>query len=486
MKKNRLSKTALFVATLLFAAACGGGDPVPGPIIGGDTPEEPEGDVPEELITLDGDFSDWEALKPEYVIESVAPADAAYPGAKRLKVYVNKTHINLYVEFDGSEEVNAGVLDVYMDTDMKFDGDGNATTGAGTWIWKNDGSDMLIQGMIKSEETGEYISYDADISKYSGTPLGDEWEWTPVAPAGTGATASSNAVLLPNGNHAIEVSIVRAAAPDLGKQVRLGVMFEKTDWSGECGMLPAHSALAENEYDAAEKLLVNMNGHQGGDVPDVPGDDVKIAIDGDFADWTALSAANVKIAAAPEDPFYTGAKMLKATSDATYLYLYVEFDGSTEAGVGILDLFVDTDLSVDGEGNATTGTGSWPWLNNGADLMFQGAMFNEAGKGAWDSPVYQYTGTPLADEWAWTEIVAAGMGATSSSDAVKLENGNKAMEIAVMRAAVPGLGKKAMLGIMLEKADWSGECGILPTNAAKISDAGREFDASKMMSISLK
>ena len=52
---------ALMLALPLFAAGCIIDDPEPGPNLSGDwtEPEEPAG--PETFITVDGDFSDWDA-----------------------------------------------------------------------------------------------------------------------------------------------------------------------------------------------------------------------------------------------------------------------------------------------------------------------------------------------------------------------------------------------------------------------------------------
>ena len=166
-------------------------------------------------------------------------------------------------------------------------------------------------------------------------------------------------------------------------------------------------------------------------------------------------------------------------SNTDYLYLYVEFDGSDEVGVGILDLFLDIDMAFDADGKPTTGTGNWAWTNNGCDLMFQGEIEG------WDPEGFMYSGTPLGDEWAWTSVVAPGTGAVTTSSTVTLDNGHKAVEIGILRSAIPNLGKKTKLGILLEKGDWSGECGVLPALPAKHSDAGDEFDPAGLMSVTL-
>ncbi|MDE5906623.1 MAG: hypothetical protein K2G66_03215, partial [Alistipes sp.] len=60
-------------------------------------------------------------------------------------------------------------------------------------------------------------------------------------------------------------------------------------------------------------------------------------------------------------------------------------------------------------------------------------------------------------------------------------NGTSAIEASIMRAAIPGLGDRVMLGVMLETASWS-ESGVLPQLPA---DESGNYVASEKLTIVL-
>lgn len=460
MKKHILKQAAFLCAAALLAAACSIDDPVAGPTIGGGGGDDPDPDPGTEvLITPDGDFSDWNEIPSTELVTSTVPDNAFYPTGKRVKVYAGATYINLYVEFKDDAAMPVQIMHLYIDSDN------DQTTGMGNPAWTNDGADILFEGYLVDEATGESITYDPTIFSWSGENLSGGWEWEEVVAPGLGVCSNSDIVELDNGNKAFEMTILRSAVPGLGKTFRMGVGLQY-DWN-DIAYLPAGSAVDKNgtlEHGPVENLLI---GAKGGGQTDTPSN-AQIAIDGDFADWDALDAADLFDAIAPDDTHYPAARRMKACYNADYLYVYLEYDGSDEAGVGILDLYMDTDAAFDGNGFATTGVGSWIWNNDGSDLFTQGAILGDDGNG-YDAPIYQYTGTPLAGEWAWTEVVPAGSGAMSGSKAVKLDNGNTAVEIALLRTAIPGLGNEILIGALFEKADWSGECGALPAVSADAS-----------------
>ena len=459
MKTNRISKYILTAATTLFLAACGGPEPTPGPIVGEvegpDGPDTPTYTPLNAQITVDGNMSDWEALGANERWEETVPEGAAYTAAKRMLATYNENYIYLYIEYDGSEEAGAGILDLFIDTDAAFDGNGAATTGAGNWNWANDGSEILAQGAI--------ASYDPDIFMYTGAPVAGEWAWDTILAAGSGAVKGSEPVDAANGNKAIEIEITRSAISGLGDEMLIGILLEKADWSGNCGALPQLPAV-DGEYAAAEKLYIDFTGRVlPGDSPVTPPTvdplNVQITVDGDASDWEALKEDERWLETLPEGAHYAAAKRMMATYNDTYLYVFVEYDGSEEANAAIMSLYMDTDAAFGDNGFATTGAGSWLWANDGSELNTEGELAN------YDPIVYQYTGAPVAGEWAWTEIMAAGMGAMKGSDIIDLENGNKAVEIEILRSAIPGLGNKMLLGVLLMNAEWS-ECGVLPQSPA--------------------
>ncbi len=457
MKTNRISKYILTAATALLLAACGGPEPTPGPIVGeveGDDPAGPTTNTPLNVqITVDGNMSDWEALKESERWEVTVPGGAALTAAKRMWVTYNADYLYLYIEYDGSEAAGAGILDVFMDTDAAFDDKGAAATGAGNWNWANDGTELLAQGGI--------ANYDPDIFTDTGDPVTGDWDWAEFIKAGMGVVKGSEPVDVASGNKAIEIEFSRSGL-QLGDEMLIGILLEKADWSGNCGALPQMPAEG-GEYVAAEKLHIDFTGRIQPGTPATPSTpdplNVYITVDGDASEWAALKEDERWETTLPEGAHYTAAKRMMVTYNDTYAYVYLEYDGSPEANAAILSLYIDADAAFDDKGFATTGAASWLWVNDGTEFNTEGEIAN------YDPTVYQYTGAPLAGEWAWTDIMAPGTGAMKGSNIIDLENGNKAIEIEILRSAIPGLGDKMLIGALLMNAEWS-ECGAIPQKPA--------------------
>lgn len=427
-----------------------------GKILPGDTPAGPSAPDPLNVqITVDGDASEWAALKEDERWETTLPEGAHYPAAKRMMVTYNQTYAYVYLEYDGSAEANAAILSLYIDADAAFDDKGFATTGAASWLWKNDGSEFNTEGGL--------ANYDPTVYQYTGAPLAGEWAWTEIMAQGTGAIKGSNIIDLANGNKAIEIEILRSAIPGMGDKMLIGALLMNAEWS-ECGAIPQQAADGAN-FVSAEKILVDFKGRPGsGDEPggDTPAGPVSgtIAIDGNLADWDVVNSSNGYVSDAPEGAYYTTAKRLKATGDENYIFLYIEYD-NTGTIPNTLDVFLDSDVKFDANGAPTTGLGGDNFANDGSDFLIQGSIVDEAGKAGWNfAEVHMYTGTPLAAEWAWTGLGLSGSGATANSVPVDLGNGRSAFECAIMRAAIPGMGKEVELGIILE-ANWT-TIGVLP------------------------
>ena len=440
--------------------------PVANLLVGASAPAAQPSDA---HIDIDGDFSDWDALDPLDLFEFVAPADAASDAAYKMRAAYNADYLYVYLEYDGSEEANIGVLDFYMDSDAAFE-NGSATTGFGGWLFANDGADMLFEGDIDG--------FDPEIFIYGGEPMSGAFTWTSLIAPGTGVVQGSQAALLDNGHTAVEFAISREV-PGMGDKCLIGAVFQKADWSATAGMLPVGSAV-DGQNVIAEKMLIDFTRRNGGDTPAPPTPtESEIAIDGDLSDWDGI---DTYVATLPDDAHYKGARKLKVATDKDYIYLYVEYDNSEEANVGIMDVWLDTDMAFDAGGFATTGCGSWIWSNDGSEFMIQGQLFDENKNGGWAyADVFMYSGTPLANEWAWTPVVTGGMGATNSSKAVDLGDGISAIEASIMRGAIPGLGDQVLLGVMLETASWS-ESGVLPQLSA---DENGSYTAAEKLTIAL-
>lgn len=170
MKKNLFDKLFLLAGVTMLASACIIDDPVAGPVIGGGGSDDPDDPSVEVFITPDGDFSDWDAIPEDELAVSEVPADAFYPTGRKVMAYAGETFINLYVEFKNQADMPVQIMHLYIDSDMAFDGEGNPTTGMGNPAWTNDGSDLLFEGYVVDEESGEACEYDPTIFSFSGTP----------------------------------------------------------------------------------------------------------------------------------------------------------------------------------------------------------------------------------------------------------------------------------------------------------------------------
>lgn len=255
MKRQLFARMALMLALPLFAAGCIIDDPEPGPNLSGDwtEPEEPAG--PETFITVDGDFSDWDAIPADELVTATVPDDAFYSAGRRLKVYAGATYINIYLEYSEAEQP-VQIMHLYLDSDMAFDGEGRPTTGMGNAAWTNDGADILFEGMVV-DDAGAPAAYDPTIFNWTGENLSGGWDWTELLAAGSGVCSASKPVELENGRKAVEVAVVRSSIPNLGSRFRVGIGLQY-DWN-DIAYIPAGSAVEENGvvgHGAVENMLV--------------------------------------------------------------------------------------------------------------------------------------------------------------------------------------------------------------------------------------
>ncbi|MBE9511327.1 MAG: PKD domain-containing protein [Bacteroidetes bacterium] len=170
------------------------------------------------LMTIDGDFSKW---------SSVADFVAGDGGTiKKVKLASDAKYLYIYIE--GTDQIR-GFFDVYIDADN------STSTGANTWIYPaGAGAEYLLEGFISD-------AGDADL--FRDNPDTEDWCWTvdcsaapvPVVPMGSGfITASSlNTV---TGGKAIEFSLLRALATELGDNINIGFVDVAEDWSMQGGL----------------------------------------------------------------------------------------------------------------------------------------------------------------------------------------------------------------------------------------------------------
>lgn len=446
----------------LALISCGGPEPSPGPIVG---PVKGNTDQPsrtEYFITPDGDFDDWNQIPADELAQSVSPADAYYPTGKKVMAYAGDTYLNLYVEYRDEAATPVQIMHLYIDADN------DPMTGMGNPAWTNDGADLLFEGEL-FDEGGSFLGYDPTVFGWVGENLSGGWDWEEVVSAGLGFCKISDPVELANGNKAFEMTVLRSAVPGLGKVFRMGVALQY-DWN-DIAFLPSGSAVNSNgtlQHGPVENLLLGT-GQSSSPVEPI---EARITVDGDLSDWDDVTTG----CEAPEGSFYTVAKRMKVTADENYVFLYVEYDTTTE-NPSIFTVYIDSDMAFDSDGNATTGKGAWTFENDGTDVMIQGSIVDETGAAGWSwAEVFMYSGTPMGDEWSWTSVLAGGSGATANCAPVDLGDGRSAFEASFMRIGIPGMGQEIEIGIDLQ-ANWN-PVGILPCGVSP--EAGGHGKAGKL------
>ncbi len=435
---------------------------------GGDQPDPDQKDPSNAQISIDGNFGDWDALDARDIFEVNVTSNAFFKEAHKMRGCYNADFLYLYFELDGSAEATNGILDIYIDADGKFNPDGSAATGHGGWMWKNNGSDYLIQGVLCDPETKEPVIYNPEMFRYTGTPMAEEWAWESVVQSGL--VNSSEIKTLPNGDRALECAILRSAVPNMGDDIRLGILVEKMGWTGECGLLPTLDAV-DNQHVPAELMHINFNRRNDVDTPVEPEptpSEAQITIDGDLSDWDKIEAKDLFDVKLEEGAYFTAAREMKACYNQDFIYVYLAYETTADVIPGILDLYIDSDTKFDENGAALTGHGGWLWSNNGSDYFAQGMIYDPDAREdlKFNPELFMYTGAPMAQEWAWTSVAPAGSGIITSAKAVALDDKTKVIEFAILRSGIPNLGNEIRLGLLLEKSGWAGECGLLPAHAA--------------------
>jgi hypothetical protein len=161
-------------------------------------------------MVMDGDFSKWSA------IEDFVAGD----GGTVTKVKLNNDAKYLYVYIEGTADLR-GFFDVYIDADN------NPETGAETWIYPmGAGADYLMEGNIAVDGDGELFLDD---------PNDAGWLWNNVLPLGSNFIKASALQTVGNGK-AIEFSLMREMATQLGPVINIGFVDVGEDWSMQGGL----------------------------------------------------------------------------------------------------------------------------------------------------------------------------------------------------------------------------------------------------------
>lgn len=200
------------------------------------------------LITIDGDFSDWDALEPALMSVATCAPDPNWTALRTLKVYADEIFIHVYFEFAGDEIVDRESVPVHI-----YINEDNNTEDCGDYLWLGQGGqDYILEGFVFN--SGDFCSYDPGFFAYDGTDLTIvTWTWQEILPYDSGIATGAG-----SGNK-YEISILTEMMPglELARTFGLGITILK-EWD-EIGVLPNTLISDDNPEGAAPMLQVRIN-----------------------------------------------------------------------------------------------------------------------------------------------------------------------------------------------------------------------------------
>lgn len=178
-----------------------------------------------------------------------------------------------------------------------------------------------------------------------------------------------------------------------------------------------------------------------------------IQIDGDFADWAAVTPVS---ATCNPDAKYTALTTLKVYTDEMYIHVYFEFseDEIVDRAWVPFHIYINAD-------NNTEGCGDDQWIGQGGqDFLLEGAVLADDAFCSYNPGLFTYAGVdPATVEWAWTEVLPEGSGVASGAGA-----GNK-YELSIMKEMLPGVELAETFGLGVDIQQSWNSVGVLPNTA---------------------
>ena len=178
-----------------------------------------------------------------------------------------------------------------------------------------------------------------------------------------------------------------------------------------------------------------------------------IQIDGDFADWAAVTPLT---ATCNPDAKYTALTTLKVYTDEMYIHIYFEFsdDEIVDRAWVPFHVYINAD-------NNTEGCGDDQWIGQGGqDFLMEGAVLADDAFCSYNPGLFTYAGVDLTTvEWAWTDVLPEGSGIASGAGA-----GNK-YELSIMKEMVPGMELASTFGLGVDIQQSWNSVGVLPNTA---------------------
>lgn len=188
------------------------------------------------IISIDGDFSDWENVPAERLAEASANDSALLKNLYDIKFCTDENAIYFYLEYNASTNA-VQYISILMDTDDDSYTGYNMDT-----RWDNSAADYLIQA---NAEMSSSVLHSFDGANQR------TWSWEFIE---RDIVIASNSLILSNGNKAIEGCIQKSSIPSQVIALKVGVYTSNGDWA-ETGNLPQITYNSETEISTLRSLL---------------------------------------------------------------------------------------------------------------------------------------------------------------------------------------------------------------------------------------
>lgn len=127
-------------------------------------------------ITIDGTFTDWNALDASKVAVAYCAEDAVFTAMKTLKVYADEYYLYVYAEFNEDDLSNLG----WVPLNLYINADNSENDAVKDWVGQG-GQDYMFEGAYyataEGAAEGAAIPYDPSLYGYTGTEDEPAWAW---------------------------------------------------------------------------------------------------------------------------------------------------------------------------------------------------------------------------------------------------------------------------------------------------------------------
>ena len=192
----------------------------------------------ESPITIDGDFSDWDAVA---AVSATCDPDAKWTALEKVKVYADAMYINVYFEFSEDEivDLESVPFHVYINEDA------SEATGNDQFLGQG-GQDWLLEGFVFSG--GSFCSYDPYLFSYDGSEDEVEWAYTEILPENSGIGSGAGA----GNKYEFAIMVEMLQGVQLSDTFLVGFDIQQS-WNS-VGVLP-NTAIADDNANGAVPML---------------------------------------------------------------------------------------------------------------------------------------------------------------------------------------------------------------------------------------